>query len=123
MSISWERRWEAFKALWQRRKDIVSLGGIVSPNAAGVQLIAGVPGQKISVYDAGFHGAVDGLHYFYFGTGTSPTTKRFCTVNLKGLVHKSLVQPRTGGDGDGLYLYSSVAETNMPYEVGFVQEE
>jgi hypothetical protein len=122
MAISWERRWEAFKALWQRRKDIINKGDVASPNAAGVPLVAGVSGQKISVYDAGFHAAVDGLHYFYFGTNTTPTTKRFCTSNLKGLVHKSFVQPRTGGEGDGLYLYSSVAETNMPYDVGYVQE-
>ncbi len=122
MSISWERRWEAFKAIWQRRKDITSLGDVASPNAAGVQLIVGVSGKRISVYDAGFHGGVDGLHYFYFGTGMSPTTKRFCSLNAKGVVHKSFVQPRTGDDGDGLYLYSSVAETSMPYDVGYVQE-
>ncbi len=122
MSINWERRWEAFRAIWQRRKDILSLGDVVSPNNAGVKLVDGVSGKRISVYDAGFHGAVDGLHYFYFGTDTTPTNRRFCALNTKGAVHKSFVQPRTGEDGDGLYLYSSVAETNMPYDVGYVQE-
>jgi len=104
------------------REDLTSLGNVASPNNAGVQIIAGVTGQKIKVYDAGYHGAVDGLHYFYFGTSTTATAKRFCTMNLKGLVHKTFVQPRIGGAGDGLYLFSSVSETNMPYDVGYVQE-
>jgi len=104
------------------REDLTILGGTASPNNAGVQLIAGAGGQKIKVYDAGFHGAVDGLHYFYFGTSTTPTTKRFCTANLKGLVHKTFVQPRVGADGDSLYLFASVSETNMPYDVGYVKE-
>lgn len=104
------------------RQDVLSLGGVVSPNSAGVQIVAGVSGQRIKVYDAGYHGAVDGLHYFYFGTSTTPTTKRFCTSNLKGLVHKTFVQPRVSADGESLYLFSSVAETNMPYDVGYVQE-
>jgi len=104
------------------REDIISLGGTVSPNGAGVQVIAGVAGQRIKVYDAGFHGAVDGLHYFYFGTSTTPSTKRFCTSSLKGLVHETFVQPRVSEAGEGLYLFCSVAETDMPYDVGYVQE-
>jgi len=104
------------------REDLTSLGGVASPNNAGVQIIAGSGGKKIKVYDAGFHGAVDGLHYFYFGTSTTSTTKRFCTVNKLGLIHETFVQPRIGNSGDGLYLFSSVAETNMPYDVGYVQE-
>jgi len=130
-NITWERRYEALKAIHDKivdltlriaRQDVLSLGGAVSPDNAGVQLVAGVSGQRIKVYDAGYHGAVDGLHYFYFGTSTTPTTKRFCVSNLKGLVHKTFVQPRVGADGESLYLFSSVAETSMPYDVGFVQE-
>ena len=130
-NITWERRYEALKAIHDRiaeltlkiaHQDIVSLGGVVSPNNAGVQLVAGVTGQRVKVYDAGYHGAVDGLHYFYFGTSTTPTTKRFCISNLKGLVHKTFVQPRVGADGENLYLFSSVAETSMPFDVGYVQE-
>jgi len=130
-NITWERRYEALKAIHDKivdltlriaRQDVLSLGGVVSPNNAGVQLVAGVSGQRIKVYDAGYHGAVDGLHYFYFGTSTTPTTKRFCVSDLKGLVHKTFVQPRVGADGESLYLFSSVAETSMPYDVGFVQE-
>jgi len=126
-NITWERRHEALKAIHDQieqrtREDLVSLGGTVSPNGAGVVIIAGVSGQKIKVYDAGYHGALDGLHYFYFGSDTTPTTKRFCTTNLKGLIHKTFAQPRISGAGEGLYLFSSVPETNMPYDVGFVQE-
>ena len=104
------------------REDLISLGGTASPNNAGVQLIAPSGSLKVKVYDAGYHGAVDGTHYFYFGTTTSATTKRFCTANLKGLMHKTFVQPRVSAAGDGLYLFSSVSETNMPYDVGYVIE-
>jgi len=104
------------------REDLTSLGGLVSPNNAGIQIVAGTSGQKIKVYDAGYHGAVDGLHYFYFGTSTTPTTKRFCIFNTKGLIHQTFVQPRVGDAGDGLYLFSSVSETDMPYDVGYVKE-
>jgi len=130
-TITWERRHEAFKAIHDKiaelvaklaREDAVSLGGVVSPNNAGVQVVAGVAGQKIMVYDAGYHGAVDGLHYFYLGTSATPTDRRFCTSNKAGLIHKTFVQPRVGADGEGLYLFSSVTESNMPYDVGFVQE-
>ncbi|MBU1066967.1 hypothetical protein KKE60_04235, partial [Patescibacteria group bacterium] len=104
------------------REDLISLGGVVSPNNAGVEIVAPSGTLKVKVYDAGYHGAVDGLHYFYFGTDTTATTKRLLTANLKGLVHKTFVQPRIGAAGDGLYLFSSVSETNMPYDVGYVQE-
>jgi len=104
------------------REDLISLGGVVSPNNAGVQIVAGVAGQKVKVYDAGYHAGVAGLHYFYFGTSTTATTRRFLTCNSNVCVHKSFVQPRIGNTGDGLYLFSSVSETNMPYDVGYVQE-
>jgi len=130
-NITWERRYEALKAIHDRiveltlkiaRQDVVSFGGVVSPNNAGALLVAGVSGQVIRVYDAGYHGGVDGLHYFYFGTSTAPTIKRFCISNSKGLVHKTFVQPRVGADGEGLYLFSSAAETNMPCDIGYAQE-
>lgn len=104
------------------REDLTSLGGVASPNAAGVQIIAGSTGKYIKVYDAGFHAGADGLHYFYFGTTTTATTKRFLTCNKALCVQKTFVQPRVGNESDGLYLYSSVSETNMPYDVGYVQE-
>jgi hypothetical protein len=104
------------------REDLISLGGVVSPNNAGVQIQAGSGSLKIKVYDAGYHAAVAGLHYFYFGTSTASTTKRLCTLNDKLAIHKTFVQPRVGAAGDGLYLFSSVSETNMPYDVGYVQE-
>jgi len=104
------------------REDLISLGGVASPSAAGVQIIAGTAGQKIKVYDAGYHAGADGLHYFYFGTTTTATTKRLCTLNKALPVHKTFVQPRVGDAGDSLYIYSSVAETNMPYDVGYVKE-
>jgi len=103
------------------REDIISLGGVVSPNNAGVQIIAGTEGQKIKVYDAEYEAGADGLHYFYFGT-TTPTTKRFLSGNTKGKNSKTFVQPRIGADGDSLYLYSAISETDMPYDVGYVKE-
>jgi hypothetical protein len=104
------------------REDLVSLGGVVSPNNAGVLIVTGVAGQKIKVYDAGYHAGAEGLHYFYFGTTTSATTKRFLTNNKDFLAHKTFVHPRIGAAGDSLYLFSAVAETNMPYDIGYVIE-
>jgi hypothetical protein len=104
------------------REDIVSLGGVASPSAAGVQIVAGSGSLVPKVYDAEYEGLADGLHYFYFGTDTSPTTKRFLSRNTKGVNSKTFVQPRVGAAGDGIYLYSSVAETNMPYDLGYVLE-
>lgn len=104
------------------REDLTSLGGTASPNNAGVQLVAPNGTKKVKVYDAGFCGAVDGTHYFYFGTDTNATTKRFCTINKLGVIHQTFVQPRVSAASDGLYLFSSVSETNMPYDVGYVIE-
>jgi len=104
------------------REDLTSLGGTASPNNAGVQIVSGTAGQKIKVYDAGYHGAVAGLHYFYFGTSTTATTKRFCTYNAAGLIHQTFVQPRIGDAGDSLYIFASVSESNMPYDIGYVKE-
>lgn len=104
------------------REDIVSLGGVASPSAAGVQIVAASGSLVPKVYDAEYEGLADGLHYFYFGTSTSPTTKRFLSRNTKGVNSKTFVQPRVGAGGDGIYLYSSVAETNMPYDLGYKLE-
>jgi len=104
------------------REDIVSLGGVASPSAAGVQIVAASGSLVPKVYDAEYEGLADGLHYFYFGTSTSPTTKRFLSRNTKGVNSKTFVQPRVGAAGDGIYLYSSVAETNMPYDLGYKLE-
>jgi hypothetical protein len=106
------------------REDLISLGGTVSASAgSGVQIIAGVSGKVIKVYDAGFDALTAGLHHFYFGTGTSPTSKRFCTRQSgTGPIHQSFEMPRCGSAGSGLYLYCGVAETNIPYDLGYVQE-
>lgn len=104
------------------REDLISLGGVASPNAAGVQIVAGSGQTKIKVYDAGYEALAAGLHYFYFGTGTAATTRCFITRKTVGAILKSFVQPRVSDAGDGLYLYSSNSETNMPYDVGYVQE-
>jgi len=107
------------------REDILSLGGVASPSGAGVLIAAGAAGQKIKVYDAGYHAlntTTDGLHCFYFGTTTTLTATRFCSMNKAGVIHKTFVQPRIGTNGQNLYLYSAVAETNMPYDIGYVKE-
>jgi hypothetical protein len=104
------------------REDIVSLGGVASPSAAGVEIVPASGSLVPKVYDAEYEGFADGLHYFYFGTSTSPTTKRFLSRGTKGVNSKTFVQPRVGAAGDGIYLYSSVAETNMPYDLGYKLE-
>lgn len=104
------------------RDDTISLGATASPNGAGVQIVAGTAGQKIKVFDAGFEILAEGVHFFYFGTTTSPTTKRFLTSRLEGTFHQTFVNPRVGDAGDNLYLYSAVSETDMPYDIGYVKE-
>lgn len=104
------------------REDLVSLGGVVSPNAAGVQILAPSGQLKPKVYDCEYEVLAAGLHYFYFGTSTAATTRRFLTRQTVGVNSKSFVQPRVGDAADGIYLYSAVSETNMPYDVGYVLE-
>lgn len=104
------------------REDLTSKGDVASPNNAGVKIITGIAGKKIKVYDAGFDVLASGLVYFYFGTSATPTTKRFLSIKRTGVIHQTFIQPRVGGDGDDLYLFSSVAQTNMPYDVGYAQE-
>jgi len=104
------------------REDLTSLGGVASPNNAGVQIVAGTGGQKIKVFDAGYDGGVDGLHYFFFGTTTTPTSKRFIVKNKSGAILQTFPQPHVSDLGDNLYIFSSVAETNMPYVIHYVKE-
>ena len=104
------------------REDIISLGGVASPNAAGVQIVAPSGSLKPKVYDCEYEVLAAGLHYFYFGTTTAATTKRFLTRQTIGVNSKSFVQPRVGEAGDGIYLYSAVSETNMPYDIGYALE-
>jgi hypothetical protein len=105
------------------REDIISLAFNAAPNAAGVQIIAPSGSTKVKVYDAGYHAKVAGVHYFYFGTSTTPTTRTFCTVNDAIPIHKTFVQPRVSNAGDGLYLYASVNESGGVYgDVGYKQE-
>jgi len=109
------------------REDLISYGGLFSPNGTvAVQIISGVPGKKIKVWHAGFHALVDGNHYFYFGTDTTPPTlpanKVFLISAKLGHYRQTFTQPQIGAAGDGLYFFSSVSETNMPIDVGYVQE-
>jgi len=102
------------------REDATNLGGTVSPNNAGVQIVAPSGSLKPKVYDAGYHAGISGLHYFYFGTSTTATTRRFCTLNSTGLIHKTFVTPRVGNAADGIYLFASVSDPNIPYDLNYV---
>lgn len=104
------------------RKDIVSLGGVASPNGKGVKIIDSEGGKKIKVFDAGFEVGAEGLHFFYFGRKDTPSNRRFLTTKSTGTFHKTFVQPRVGEPNDDLYLYSAVSETDMPFDVGYVKE-
>jgi hypothetical protein len=104
------------------REDLISLGGVASPSAAGVQIVAPNGTKKPKVYDCEYEVLAAGLHYFYFGTSTAATTRRFLTRQTIGVNSKSFVQPRVGDAADGIYIYSAVAETNMPYDLGYVLE-
>jgi len=109
------------------REDLINYGGLFSPNGTdAVQIIAGVSGKKIKVWNAGFHALVDGNHYFYFGKSTTPPSlpanKVFLISAKLGHYRQTFSQPQIGAAGEGLYFYSSVSETNMPIDVGYVQE-
>jgi hypothetical protein len=102
-------------------------GGTYSPNNAGVQVIAGVSGKYIKVFAAGYEILAAGLHYFYYGTSTTPPTlpspKAFLLGSAVGRNRQTFTNPmNTGAAGDSLYIYSIVSETNMPVDVQAVVE-
>lgn len=109
---------------YPHREDLISLGSVVTIGAgAGVQVIAGAAGKQVKVYDAGLDALTAGLHYFYFGTSTTPSAKTFCTRQTgTGPIRQSFSEPRISAPGEGLYVYSAVAETSLPYDLGYVQE-
>lgn len=108
------------------REDLTSQGGLYSPNAAGVQVIAPSGSTTIKVFKAGYHSANLGLHYFYFGTTTTPpalpSAKVFLMSNAAGHYRQTNTQPDVSGAGDGLYICSATAESNMPVDVQYAQE-
>lgn len=106
------------------REDAVSLSGTVSIGAgAGALLISGVAGKRIKIFDAGFDALTAGLHLLYFGTSAVLTGRGFCTRQTSnGYIHQTFVTPRVSNAGDGLYVYSAVAETNLPYDLAYAQE-
>lgn len=104
------------------REDLTSLGGVASPNNAGVQIVAPSGQLKPKVFDAEYEALAAGLHYFYFGTSTAATTRRFLSRTSVGVNSKSFVSPRVGNAADGIYLFSAVSETNMPYDLAYTLE-
>ena len=104
------------------REDGINLGGTASPNNAGVQIVAPSGTLKPKVFDCGYEVVTAGLHYFYFGTSTAATTRRFCSRQTVGMVRQSFVQPRVGNAGDGIYLFSAVSDANIPYDLNYVLE-
>jgi len=104
------------------REDLTSLGGVASPNNAGVQILAPSGQLKPKVFDAEYEALAAGLHYFYFGTSTAATTRRFLSRTSIGVNSKSFVSPRVGNAADGIYLFSAVSETNMPYDLAYALE-
>lgn len=111
------------------REDNTSYAVIISPNAAGVQLIAGSGVTKIKVKKWGYHSVADGQHFFYFGTSTTaptlsatPTAKVFGVSLLKGHYRQTSTDPDVGAAGDGLYFYSANLESNMSVDWQSVQE-
>ena len=104
------------------REDLVSLGGVVSPNNNGAQIVAPSGQLKPKVYDAEYEAIVAGLHYFYFGTSTAATARRFLTRQTVGVNSKSFVQPRVGNAADGIYLFSAVSDPSIPYDIGYTLE-
>jgi hypothetical protein len=104
------------------REDLISLGGVASPNNNGAQIVAPSGTLKPKVYDAEYEAVTAGLHYFYFGPNTTATARRFLSRQTVGVNSKSFVMPRIGNAADGIYLFSAVSETNIPYDIGYTLE-
>jgi len=111
------------------REDLTSYAALISPNGAGVQLIAGSGSLKIKVKKWGYQSTVAGQHFFYFGTSTTaptlsatPTAKVFGVQFTAGTYRQTSTDPDVGAAGDGLYFYSANAESNMTVEWQSVQE-
>ncbi len=88
---------------------------------SSTQIIATSGTTKIYIYTAGYSSNYMGSHYFYFGTTTTPTTKRFLNSLGSGSFQQSFSHPRISAAGDGLYLYSLVSETSISIDIGYVQ--
>jgi hypothetical protein len=109
------------------REDLTIYGGTFSPNGTGgTQVVAGVAGKQIKVFMAGMEILTPGLHYFYFGSSTTPPTlpanKVFLAGSAVGRNRQTFTNPMVSGSGDSLYLFSAVAETNMPADIAYAQE-
>lgn len=104
------------------REDLISFGGNYTPNAVAVEVVAPSGSLKPKIYDVSFECAVDGLHYLMFAPNTTLTTRRLCSIITKGKYGKTLVMPRVGNAGDGIYAYSAVNETNWQIDLGYVLE-
>lgn len=108
------------------REDLTRQGGTYSPNNSSVSIVTAVAGQKIKLWRAAYHAAVDGLHYLYFGTSPTPpslpSSKVLLMSSKAGHYRESFTQPEPGAASEALYLFSAVSETSMPCDVGFVQE-
>jgi len=98
------------------------LGGTYSPSNAGVQVVAPSGSLVPKVFSASYEGAATGIHYLYFGTSTTATTRRFMVRNTSGPIAQSFPHPICGNAGDGIYIFSTNAETNMPVAVEYVLE-
>jgi len=104
------------------REDLISFGGNYTPNAVAVQVISPSGSLKPKIYDVSMECAVDGLHYLMFAPSATLTTRRLCSIITKGKYGKTLVMPRVGNAGDGIYAYSAVNETNWQIDLGYVLE-
>lgn len=104
------------------REDLISFGGNYTPNAVAVQVVAPSGSLKPKIYDVSMECAVDGLHYLMFAPTATLTTRRLCSIITKGKYGKTLVMPRVGNAGDGIYAYSAVNETNWQIDLGYVLE-
>ena len=98
-------------------------GSLISVTGGSSTLFINIAGsQKIYVHSAGYSVYNAGVHYFYFGTTTTPTTKIFLTASGSGAYQQTFSHPRISEAGDALYLYSDITETDIPCDITYVQE-
>jgi len=99
------------------------LGGTYSPSGAGIQIITPSGSLTPKVYSASYEGLTANAHtYLYFGTTTTTTARRFMVRNTAGPIAQSFPHPICGNAGDGIYIYSSLAQSSMPVALDYVLE-
>lgn len=115
--VTWERRHEAFKALWTGRDDLVIASiDVVASGAGDTELVAAQSGKLVKVYNLQYESNADIDVSLRFAAGT-----KWARRMTKGVFVQSFTQPQAGGESQALNLRVEGAVT-VRGSVAYVQE-